>query len=293
MTPKPDNTPRGIWLMVASMASFAVADMFIKMASSTMSAAHTTLLLMGGGLLVFALLAKLQGAALWERAAVSKIMLIRYGAEMMGSFGIVLALSSVPLSTVGAIIQATPLVVAAGAVVFLKERVSWRRWSAIFVGFLGVLLIVQPGGAGFDANIVWPVVAMIGLAGRDLTTRASPPDMASASLATYTMAAVMPFAALWCALTQETVLPVAPNWGLVAAMVGFGALGYMLLIASVRATQVSVVSPFRYSRLIFLLVLGVVVFGERPDAVMLLGAGIVIASGIYTMWRDRVVKARG
>lgn len=291
MIPKPDSNSRGIWLMVCSMGMFAVADMFVKLASATLSPAHTTLLLMGGGLIVFAGLALAQGVRLWNRAALTRIMCIRYVAEMMGSFGIVLALSQVPLSTVGAILQATPLVVAAGAVLFLGEKVSWRRWSAIVVGFGGVLLIVQPGSATFDASVLWAVVAMTGLAGRDLTTRAAPPAMASSALATYTMAAVVPFALLWCAVSQDRVLPVGVNWWIVIAMVGFGAIGYLLLIASVRAAPVSVVSPFRYSRLIFLLCLGFVVFGERPDPLMLLGAAIIIASGVYTMWRDRVTKA--
>lgn len=290
MIAKSNQNLRGIWLMIAAMGAFAVADTLIKFAATSLSAAQTTVLLTGGGLVVFAAIAGAQRVRLRPREALSPVLLVRYLSEICGTFGIVLALSYVPLSTVGAILQATPLVVAAGAVLFLGEVVSWRRWSAIAVGFVGVLMIIKPGSAAFDLTVLWPVLAMIGLAGRDLTTRMTPPGMASTALATYTMAAVVPFAALWCFLARDPLIPAGANWALIAAMVSCGALGYLLIIASVRAAEVSVVSPYRYSRLIFLLLFGVILFGERPDALTLSGAAIIITSGIYTMWRDRLAK---
>lgn len=292
MPSETNTTFRGIWLMIASMGAFAVADTLIKLASGTITPAQTAVLLTGGGLIVFAVLAKAEGATLFSRAALTPVMLLRYVAEMVGLLGMIMALSTVPLSTVGAILQATPLVVVAGAVLVLGEKVSWRRWAAIGVGFFGVLLIVQPGSAGFEPSVLWAVIAMLGLAGRDLTTRLTPPGMASSALATLTMIAIVPFAALWCVLSGDALIPPQVNWAIAIGMSGFGAFGYMLLIASMRAAEVSVVSPYRYARLIFLLIFGVVFFDERPDALMLLGAAIIIASGIYTMWRDRVVKAQ-
>lgn len=290
MSPDTNNNTRGIWLMILSMGAFAIADTIIKFATGSMAVAHTILLLMGGGFVIFLSLALINRETLISRAAYSPVMLVRYVAEICGSFGIVLALSTVPLSTVGAILQATPLVVAAGAVLFLGEIVSWRRWSAIGIGFLGVLLIIRPGTADFDANVLWPVLAMAGLAGRDLTTRLTPRSVGSATLATYTMAAALPVALLWVSLTQDRLLPAEFNWFVVLGMIGFGAVGYLLIIASVRSAEVSVVSPFRYSRLLFLLILGMIFFGERPDFLTLLGAAIIILSGIYTMWRDRLAK---
>ncbi len=292
MTTRPNQNLRGIWLMIAAMAAFAVADTLIKFAAATLSPAQTTVLLTGGGLILFAVMALVQRAPLRPRDAVSPVLLIRYVSELCGTFGIVLALTYVPLSTVGAILQATPLVVAAGAVLLLGETVSWRRWSAIALGFFGVLLIIKPGSAAFDLNVLWPVLAMFGLAGRDLTTRVTPPGMASTALATYTMAAVVPFAVLWCLLAGDPLIPTEANWPLIIAMISCGAFGYLLIISSVRVAEVSVVSPYRYSRLLFLLFFGVTLFGERPDALTLLGAAIIIFSGIYTMWRDRLAKQR-
>lgn len=277
---------RGIIFMVLAMAAFAIADMFIKLSATAMSSAHTSLLLISGSLLVFVIIAKLQRQQLLDKVALSPVMLVRYVSEICATFGMIQALGLVPLSTVGAILQATPLVVATGAVLLLGERMSWRRWSAIGVGFVGVLLIVQPSTRSFDINVLWAVLAMIGLAARDLTTRVTPRSMASSTLASYTMAAAVPFMFGWVLLTEQSVLPSSINWWLVAGMIGFATAGYLMIITSIRVAPVSLVSPYRYSRLLFLLLLGVVIFNERPDALMLFGSFIIIAAGLYTMWRE-------
>lgn len=277
---------RGIVFMLLSMAAFAIADMFIKLSATTMSSAHTALLLIGGSLIIFVILAKVQKQRLLDKAALSPVLLIRYVAEISGTFGMIQALRLVPLSTVGAILQATPLVVAMGAVLLLNETMSWRRWSAIGVGLVGVLLIVQPSTQSFDVNVLWAVLAMLGLSARDLTTRATPSGMASSSLAAYTMAAAVPFTFVWVMLTESSMLPAAVDWRFVTGMIGFGTAGYLLIITSIRVAPVSIVSPYRYSRLLFLLLLGIIVFDERPDALMLFGSFIVIAAGLYTMWRE-------
>ncbi|MFT6876827.1 MAG: drug/metabolite transporter (DMT)-like permease [Granulosicoccus sp.] len=131
---------------------------------------------------------------------------------------------------------------------------------------------------------------MVALSVRDLTTRLVPADMASASIATYTMAAAVPFTIGWVIFNGERLLPEQINWFVIIPMVVLGAIGYMLLIASLRMAEVSVVLPFRYSRIIFLFILGVLVFGEKPDALMLLGASLIVVSGTYMMWREQLAK---
>jgi len=157
-------------------------------------------------------------------------------------------------------------------------------------GFVGVLLIVQPGAIGFDYQVLWAILAVVSLSVRDLTTRLVPSDMASASLATYTMAAALPITVAWVYFNGETLLPAQINWFVIIPMVVLGALGYMLLIASLRIAEVSIVMPFRYTRIIFLLGVGVLLFEEKPDALMLIGATLIIVSGIYMMWREQLVK---
>ncbi len=280
----------GIILMIISMGAFAVADTLVKLSAVFLSPAQVMFFLMGGGLVLFGLLAVYQGENLLDRRALAPILLVRYLTEVAGMVGMVMALTYVPLSTVGAITQAAPLLVAVGAVLILREKVSWRRWSAIAVGFSGVLLIIQPGADGFDLPVLWAVLAMVALSARDLTTRMTPPDIASTSLATFTMIATLPFAIGWVMFNGESLIPAQTNWLIALPMISLGSIGYMLLIASVRMTEVSVVTPFRFSRIIYLLILGVVVFDERPSALMLVGAMLVIISGVYLMLREQRVK---
>jgi len=277
---------RGIALMIASMAMFAIADSLVKVSTRTLSPAQVLFFLLGGALVLFASMAVLKGESLFDRRAFAPVLLIRYVAEIAGMIGMVTALALVPIATVGAITQATPLLAALGAVIFLNEHIGWRRWACIVCGFMGVLLIVKPSAAGFDSSVLWAVLALIALSVRDLTTRMTPPDIPSSSLATFTMAAAAPFALCWVLLRGETLIPNDTNWIVIVPMTVIGAIGYMLLIASTRATDVSVVMPFRFSRVVFLLVLGVLVFDERPDGFMLAGALIVVVSGVYMMHRE-------
>ena len=276
--------------MIISMVAFALADTLVKVTSQDASSAQIMFFLIGGGLILFGLIAKLQGHSLINKEAFAPILLLRYASEIIGMVGMVVALSKVPLATVGAITQATPLLVVIGAVLFLKEKVSWRRWSAIAFGFIGVILIVQPGTNDFDTSVLWAILAMVALSVRDLTTRLTPPNMASTSLATFTMIATIPFPIAWVLYNGERFFPATVNWWLVSLMIVLGSIGYMLLITSIRMAEVSVVTPFRYTRILFLLILGIVVFDEQPNALVLAGAALIISSGIYMMWREQQIK---
>jgi len=279
---------RGILLMVCSMAAFAIADTLVKLSTSLLSTAQLMFIMLGGGFVIFTLIALIQGNRLLDKRAFAPIMLLRYPGEILGMVGMVTALATVPLSSVGAITQAVPIVVTVGAVIFLNENVGWRRWCSVVVGFMGVLLIVQPGTLDFDASILWAVLALLALSVRDLTTRLIPNDIASASLAAYAMAASLPFTIGWMMLNGEPLIPDNINWAMTIPMIVLGSLGYLLLIVSIRMAEVSVVMPYRYSRIIFLLILGIVVFKEKPDAIMLIGASLIVASGVYMMWRENL-----
>lgn len=278
--------------MIASMAFFASADSLVKVATSSLSPAQVTFYLMAGGLLVFGIPTKCLGYRFLDHRALKPLLLIRYLAEMLGLVGMVTALAYVPLSTVGAVTQATPLLAALGAVLFLGEQIGWRRWMCIGAGFVGVLLIVQPVDTGFDASVLWAVLALVALSTRDLTTRLAPADISSLQLATFTMLAAAPMALVWVLARGESPLPAATNWAIVLPMIVLGSVGYLLLILSLRVAEVSVVMPFRFSRIVFLLALGIMIFGERPDWFMLLGVMIIVLAGAYMMRRESLIKRR-
>ena len=276
--------------MIVSMGAFAIADTLVKLSTAIISPAQVLFFLIGGALIIYATIAAIQKDKLLESRAFSPILLLRYSAEIAGMIGMVMALANVPLSVVGAITQASPMLATVGAVIFLKENVGWRRWCSIAIGFIGVLLIIQPGSVSFDSSVGWAFLAMAALAFRDLTTRLTPSGISSISLATFTMAAATPVTIAWVLLNGENLIPANTNWLLILPMAVIGAMGYFVLILSIRLTEVSVVMPFRYSRILFLLVLGVVVFDEKPGVSMLIGAALIIGSGSYMMWREHNVK---
>ena len=273
--------------MVAAMAGFAVEDMFLKFAAQSVPVGQILMIFGSGGMLIFAILTKLRGERVFHTAILTKPILIRAVFEVMGRLFYTLAIAYTALSSASAILQATPLVVVAGAALIFGERVGWRRWSAILVGFAGVLIILRPGLEGFTVASLLAVAGTIGFAGRDLATRAAPPVLSNVQLGVYGFAMMVPTGAVLLAFFGEAVVPdrVASGQLLAATVVGVGA--YYALTAAMRIGDVGVITPFRYTRLVFALILGVALFGERPDAYTLLGSAVIVASGIYTLIRGR------
>ena len=287
----PKKNSKGIILMLISMASFAVGDTFVKISGAFLSPAQIMFFLIAGGLIIFAIIEKLKGENLLDRRACSSVLLIRYCAEMVGLVAMIIGLTKIPLSVVGTVTQASPILVAAGAVIFFKEVISWRRWTSIFIGFVGVVLVIQPGSQNLDYAVIWAVIALVAFSIRDLVTRLTPPDIPSSSIATFTMIAAFPFTTAWVFLSGEKFFPPEMDWAVVSSMIILGSFGYLLLITSLRLGELSAIMPFRYSRIVFLLILGFLVFGERPTASMLIGATLILISGVYIMWREKVVKS--
>ncbi len=153
------------------------------------------------------------------------------------------------------------------------------------------MLVIQPGCQNLDYAVIWAVVALSAFSIRDLVTRLTPPDIPSSSIATFTMIAAFPFTTAWVFLSGEKFFPPGIDWAVVSSMIILGSFGYLLLITSLRLGELSAIMPFRYSRIVFLLILGFLVFGERPTASMLIGATLILISGVYIMWREKVVKS--
>ncbi len=284
-----DNT-RGALFMVLAMAAFALEDMALKAAARDIPIGQAVLMFGLAGTLVFAGLARTQGTPVFHPAFLGKVMIIRSGFEISGRLFYALAIALTPLSSASAILQATPLVVALGAVVVFGEQVGWRRWMAIFAGFAGVLMILQPGLDSFDPLSIFAVLGMIGFAGRDLATRASPVSMSSAQLGVAGFIVLTLAGAVLLAVSGGLAIPSAASLAFVALATLVGVLAYSALTRAMRTGEVSVVTPFRYSRLLFALVLGVTVFGERPDQWTLIGSAIIVASGLFLLSRSRPSK---
>ncbi|MBD3788517.1 MAG: DMT family transporter [Thioclava sp.] len=277
----------GSLLMVAAMAGFALEDMFIKAIGARLPVGEVLALLGAGGALIFGAIALWRGDRLISRDLLAGPVLLRNAGEILGTICFVSAVIFTPLAQASAILQATPLAVTLGAALFLGETVGWRRWSAILIGFAGVLIVIRPGTEGFSVLSLLAVVAVVGLAVRDLATRRVPRAITSMQLATYGFGVLVPAGVAIGLVTPEPVLMPSPaEWGMIAGALIVGPLGYYALIAAMRIGEVSVITPFRYTRLIFAMAISWAVFSEPPDRWTLIGGAVIVASGLYTLWRQ-------
>ena len=280
---------RGIALMVASMALFAVEDMFLKLAAADLPVGMVIFAAGAFGAPIFMLMARAEGGRTLTRAALHPAVLARNAGEVVATFAYINALAVVPLSTVSAVLQALPLAVTLGAAVILRESVGWRRWSAIAVGFAGVLVVIRPGFDGFRPEALWVLVTVAGLALRDLATRAIPRDCTSAQVSAWGLLSVTLLGAAMM-VQGGVVRPDAMQAATLLGAVVFGSVGYWLVVSASRTGEVAVVAPFRYTRLVFAIAIGWAVFAETPDMPMLIGATMIIGSGLYALARERARK---
>lgn len=285
VTPDRANMVGALWMMTA-MAAFAVEDSFVKAASATLPVAQILMMFGLGGAIVFAMLARASGQRLLVPEVLSWPMRIRVIFEICGRLFYVIALTLIPLSTATVILQATPIVVVAVAALMFKEPVGWRRWLAIATGMAGVLVIIQPGTEGFSILSLIAVTGMLGFAGRDLASRAAPKSLGTNVLGFYGFLAVFAAGILFQPWSAAPVQPTLASLGYLSVAVLSGVFAYTCLMKAMRTGEVSAVTPFRYTRLLFGLVLGVLFFDEDLTIAMMIGSLLIVMSGLFIMLRS-------
>ena len=282
----------GALLMIAGMACFTLNDTLMK---ATNGEVPLFQLLFLRGLLASALIAGLA----WSRGALHlriprrdwKLIAIRSASEVAAAYFFVTALLNMPLANITAILQVLPLTVTLGAALFFRETIGWRRMLAIAVGFCGMLLIVRPGPEGFSIWSVYALISVLCVTARDLATRrlsrAVPSLMVTlcASTSVFVLAGLASLGTPWQPVSQDMSL-------LIIAAGLFVVGGYFFSVQVMRVGDVSFVAPFRYTGLIWALVLGWLVFGDWPKPLTLIGAGIIVATGLFTLYRERALLRR-
>jgi drug/metabolite transporter (DMT)-like permease len=268
--------------MVASMMGFALEDALIKQAASGMPVGQIMVFIGLFGLSAFSIQSWRAGVPALPRSMLTPVMGIRSAFEMLGRVFYAFAITLTPLTSASAILQATPLLVVLGAALMFGERVGARRWALIGLGFFGVMLIIRPNADDFTALSLLAVAGMIGFAGRDLATRAAKPNLSNAQLGSAGFLILALSGMLVMGFSQNSLPDRAALLPLLAAGI-FATLGYAALTSAMRTGDVATVTPFRYTRLIFAMILGLIVFNETPDAITLIGAGLIVACGIALM----------
>lgn len=280
---------RGIIALVLAMAFFVANDTLVKLARVHWG---TGQILVIRGLFALLLLgiwiiATKQVHGL--RHIFGKLVLLRAFLECLVAMLFIAALGMMGLAEITAILMLAPLVITVFSIVFFNENVGWRRWLAILVGFAGMLLVVQPGGGA--APLLATIMALLStilVACRDIVTRKLPEGTSSiiVTLAT-TIGTTLGGALL--VISGDGWLPLSLSPVLILAGAAFFVLiGNYAVIEAYRDTELSVVSPFRYSVIVWAVVLGILVFGDWPTPLSLLGILLIGLSGLYTLHRERV-----
>ncbi|WP_299629391.1 DMT family transporter [uncultured Tateyamaria sp.] len=282
----------GALLMMASMASFTLNDTLIKLTGGAVPLAQ--LLFLRGVLSSVLILA----LARWLGALHFRIgrrdwalIALRSASEVGAAYFFVTALLNLPLANVTAILQVLPLTVAVGAALFFNEPLGWRRMAAILLGFAGMLLIVRPGPDGFSLWSFYALCAVGCVTVRDLATRKLTPGVPSMTVTLVASLTVMVCAGL-ASTTTEWVALTPREAGLIAGASVMIIGGYFFSVRVMRVGEITFIAPFRYTGLIWALVLGWFVFGDWPEPLTMLGAGVVVATGLFTLYRERKLSAR-
>jgi drug/metabolite transporter (DMT)-like permease len=277
---------KGALLITLAMAGFTLNDAMVKIVAPDM---NTGQIMFIRGVMTSVLIvsvARHMGALRPLRTLLDPYLALRTLAEILASTTYVAALGTLPLSNAAAIMQALPLAVTMGAALFLGDQVGWRRWIAILVGFAGVLVIIRPGAQGFTSASLLVVGSVLFCALRDIATKKIDPQIPTLFISAVTSLVItivggfliVPFGG-WRPVSMMHVAALA---------LGAAALfaGYQTLIMSMRTGEISFIAPFRYTSLLWSILLAIALLGEFPDLWMLAGSAIVVAAGLYTFYRE-------
>lgn len=282
------HNQRGALFMVVSMAGFTTNDALIKIVTESLNVGQVMFVrgLFATALII--LIAWHRGALKMPRLALHPLVWLRAVGEVGGTVAFIAALQQLPIANVSAVLQAVPLAVAMGAALFLGEGVGWRRWLAIIAGFVGVLIVVRPGLEGFNAYSVLALVCVMFSAFRDLITRKLPTAIPSLLVSTTTSIAVTLSGAVLIAPLGGWQPVSGGNLLLLASAAMLILVGYQFIVLSTREGEMSYIAPFRYTSLLWSILLGYWIFSDVPDTAMVIGASIIVASGLYTLYREQI-----
>jgi len=288
---KPRSALFGIAAMCIAMFGFVTNDAQVKLASDGLPLGEIMFLRgLVASVLVIALLFAIGQASEWRRVKNGALFWRCFG-DVAATMLFLTAVINLPLSNATIVLQTVPLAVTAAGAFFLREHVGWRRWTAIGVGLAGVIVVIRPGLAGFSVYSLFALAAVAFITLRDLSTKRLPPGMPDLLVVAASMVAVM-LAGGVLGLSEDWVWPSAAHMAEIAGAGICLIVGHWFIIIALRSAPVSVTAPFGYTNVVWAILLQLLIWGDAPDLVTVLGAGLVVGSGVYALYRERML-ARG
>lgn len=278
--------------MLVASAGFILNDSMVKYASQDLPIGQIVFMRGFFACLLIGTCAWATGALARPKVLLHPAVILRASAETCATVFYLAALAHLPIANATAILQALPLIIVAASAVFLGEHVGWRRWGAVLAGFCGVLLIVRPGFVGFS---VWSLSAIVGvtcMAVRDLATRAMPAEVKTFAAAFASVLTITCLVGPVMAPFETWIVPAPHILALLGGAAVFMLVGFVFIIIAVRSGDMVVVAPFRYSIVIWAILIGYLVWGDVPDGPTLAGIAILIVTGVYAFLRERALARR-
>ncbi len=286
------NNLRGALLMMGAMCAYTFNDAFMKSLADEIPLFQAILFRGFGAILCLTVMCKMLGQLRFDLSARDwGLMLLRTIGEVGGTYFFLTALFNMPIANVSAILQVLPLSVSLAAALFLGEALGWRRITAIAIGFTGVLLIIQPGGADFSSYSFYALAAVAGVTLRDIAVRRMSRDVPSVFVALVAAVGVTCLGGVGSLFIEWQPFSSTSALQLTGAT-GFLIFGYIASVSAMRFGDIGFVAPFRYVSLLVALILGVMVFGEWPNLLAIVGATVVVATGLFTLYRETQLQIR-
>ncbi len=282
---------KGIVAMLASGLGFVINDAIIKLVTAELPNGQIMFLRGVVATALMGLVCSILRGWRSPRVLLRPAMVVRLVAAGCSTMFVVASLRHLPLATINAILQVSPLLMTAGAAILLRAHVGWRRWAAACVGFVGALAIIKPGSASFVPEIWLALACLVASSTRDLTTRFVDRNVPSI-LVTFAASAMIMLVGLGLAPfeTWQMPTPRALTLIMVAACCLF--VAYYFGVVAMRIGEIPVVAPFRYVTILTALLLGFLWWGHVPDGLSLVGIALIVSAGIYTIYRERAAMRR-
>ncbi|MDA9357258.1 DMT family transporter [Candidatus Thioglobus sp.] len=283
---------KGAALMTACVSAYVINDAFMKLLFSEIALFQAVFLrsiITVPPILIMVWITKVAIRNLSKQD--KRLILVRVGAEIFTTITFLTALKHMPLANVTAILQALPLAITMAAALFLAEPVGWRRWSAILVGFVGVLIVVRPGLEGFNIYSLSAFMAIIFLTIREIATRKLTSEVPTITVVLSTAVGSTLFAGIMM-IGSEWDTVSAVSWLLILGAAVAVLIATLLSVMAMRIGDIGFVSPFRYTSMLGAIGLGILMFGDWPDQPTLVGTVIIVSTGIYTFHREQKVSRK-
>jgi drug/metabolite transporter (DMT)-like permease len=280
---------RGILAMIGACGCFSANDALTKLAAIYLPVSEI-IAIRAAFTLVFALLII---TARGETGSIARItnpyLMTRAFIEGFTGVLIVYALKLMPIADLTAILLAQPFLMTIVGVGLLGERPGWRAWMAVTAGFVGMLLVMKPATASFDQVSLIALLAALFVLARDLLTRKIPTAIPT-TVVTFATALVAVPIGLAGTLAEPWTMPALYPFLVTVGSAAFLVFAFILMVVAFRGTDVTAISPFRYSLVVFAVIFGIILFGEIPDAISLVGMGIIVAAGVYMLHRETMQR---